>query len=261
LRLSTLKSYNKLHQSLKSLIQSNPRLYQSTLAKLSGNVDQVLSTSSDTKTGNGLEDAGKTSDQNEVSEGSSTTDEKNQAPKDIHFDSTMTIAPSSSSSSSISGEKELQKESSEPSSAREEFNQPVVDYLEKIAQGLRKRSENRRPVEIEESDDEQRDESRAGAKGSLGGIESLTKSLKSMGAELADEAHQNTRVHQKLLASSHPHRAFGLNNWTASFNATRYPDAPPLKNVDEDPYFIALMEFKNQIRNLKGALLNRKKFY
>ncbi|EFP75146.1 hypothetical protein PGT21_030020 [Puccinia graminis f. sp. tritici] len=255
LRLSTLKSYDKLHQSLKSLIQSNPRLYQSTLAKLSGKVDQVLSTSSDAKTGDGLDDAGKASDQIQVSEGSSTTDEKTQVPDIVPSSS------SSTSSSSILDEKELQNEPHKPSSDREEFNQPVIDYLEKIAQGLRKRSDNRRPVQIEESDDEQMDESRAGTERSLGGIESLTKSLKSMGAELADEAQLNTRVHQKLSASSHPHRAFGLNHWTASFNATRYPDAPPPKNVDEDPYFIALMEFKNQIRNLKGVLLNRKKFY
>ncbi|KAA1100030.1 hypothetical protein PGT21_028029 [Puccinia graminis f. sp. tritici] len=254
LRLSTLKSYDKLHQNLKSLIQSNPRLYQSTLAKLSGKVDQVLSTSSDAKTGDGLDDAGKASDQIQVSEGSITTDEKNQAP-------TIVPSSSSSSSSSILGENELQNEPDQPFSDRDEFNQPAIDYLEKIAQGLRKRSENRRPVQIEESDDEQMDESRTGTERSLGGIESLTKSLKSMGAELADEAQLNTRVHQKLSASSHPHRAFGLNHWTASFNATRYPDAPPPKNVDEDPYFIALMEFKNQIRNLKGVLLNRKKFY
>ncbi|OAV97712.1 hypothetical protein PTTG_01122 [Puccinia triticina 1-1 BBBD Race 1] len=267
LRRSTLKSYDKLQESLKSLVQSNPKLYNSAVAILSGKNRQIFPTSSGTQTGDELEEAGKSSNQIEPSEASTTADDKIQVPKNIQFDSTVTIIPSSSSpspSSSILDENEHQNEINEDqrqSATREEFNQPIIDYLGKIAKGLRKRSENRGRIQTEESDDGQRNESSAGMQLSLEGMESLKTSLKAMSGELADETQLTTRIHQKISASSHPHRAFGLNYWATSFNAARYPDAPPIKNVDEDPYFIALMEFKNQIRALKGVLLNRKKFY
>ncbi|KAI9619096.1 hypothetical protein KEM48_006375 [Puccinia striiformis f. sp. tritici PST-130] len=226
---------------------------------------QILSTISSSpndQLGGGLEKEGKLKDRIETSEEpSSTVEHKTQDSKNIEVDPNHTPIPSSSSSSSsTSPEPEKEKgihEDEDRSSDRELFNQPIIDYLEKIAQGLRKRSNHRGQLEKGDLDSEEDSNSSTGTDSSLGGIESLKTSLKAMGNELAEESQLSTRIHQKLSASSHPHRAFGLHNyWNTSLHTT-----PSAKQVDDDPYFIALMELKNQIRNLKGALLNRKKFY
>ncbi|KAH9449631.1 hypothetical protein H4Q26_006689 [Puccinia striiformis f. sp. tritici PST-130] len=265
LNISTLKSYDKLQENLKKLVESNPKLYQATLAKLSAKTQQILSTISSSpndQLGGGLEKEGKLKDRIETSEEpSSTVEHKTQDSKNIEVDPNHTPIPSSSSSSSsTSPEPEKEKgihEDEDRSSDRELFNQPIIDYLEKIAQGLRKRSNHRGQLEKGDLDSEEDSNSSTGTDSSLGGIESLKTSLKAMGNELAEESQLSTRIHQKLSASSHPHRAFGLHNyWNTSLHTT-----PSAKQVDDDPYFIALMELKNQIRNLKGALLNRKKFY
>jgi hypothetical protein len=259
LKLSTLKTYVQLQESLRKLVQSNPKLYQLTaLAKRPNQDVQFTSTASLTENQDGLEEELKPRDQTAPSESSSSTDGQTPALKAVQLDTTVTTIPSSSSiSHQEENEEEKYGQGVEASSNRTEFNQPIIDYLERIASGLRKRSENLNRVHLTGQDNEQISQSGADSTVSgLGGIECLKRSLKEMGDELASEAQLNTRIHQKLSASSHPHRAFGINYW-----ATALRDSPSAKNVDEEPYFIALMEFKNQIRNLKGLLLNRKKFY
>ncbi|PLW31757.1 hypothetical protein PCANC_22365 [Puccinia coronata f. sp. avenae] len=259
LKLSTLKTYVQLQESLRKLVQSNPKLYQLTaLAKRPNQDVQFTPTASLTENQDGLEEELKPRDQTAPSESSSSTDGQTPALKAVQLDTTVTTIPSSSSiSHQEENEEEKYGQGVEASSNRTEFNQPIIDYLERIASGLRKRSENLNRVHLTGQDNEQISQSGADSTVSgLGGIECLKRSLKEMGDELASEAQLNTRIHQKLSASSHPHRAFGINYW-----ATALRDSPSAKNVDEEPYFIALMEFKTQIRNLKGLLLNRKKFY
>lgn len=162
----------------------------------------------------------------------------------------------------ITDEKELQGDEKEVVNAGAtnpvEFNRPICERLVQIATGLRKRrSEGHGGVTRVADVEEATERTEGSTSGALRGMEGLKRSLQTIREELMADVQQHTRVQQKLLASSHPHRAFAFNQYNSHLPSS----SATFINVDNDPYFIALSDLKNSIRNFKGLLLNRTKFY
>jgi len=245
LRWSVCKSYDRLLEALKTLARSHPQLYLTSPSASRA----ILPRNPSVEAADGEQAAGGRS-------GDSSDGDALAAEHAVPVDPTAT-AP-------IADERGAQKADQKEVAKRAEFNRPIIHRLAQIALALRTRSEPHGPL-TRAADGEEPSEptDQPGSNGGLRGMEALMTSLQTMREALMADAQQHTRVQQKLLASSHPHRAFALNQYNLLSNNNPLPHmhSPAPFDVDKDPYFIALLDLKNSIRNCKGLLLNRSKFY
>lgn len=283
LNFSTFASFEKFTKILQSLVRSNPDFYQSSIRKIPGdnkpepNLDQVVNdlseNANENNSGNPLDAQNDeklshklNSTLNKVnlpipssSPGEESKKEGRQTPKNIKFDPNVTIIDSefsTLSSRSLENESEPASDQQLRESIRKDYNQPIINRLESIASNFNKREKNRISLKglvetncahysiAPETDTSQ-------TNGMSRGIETLKNSLKLMGDEINDECQQISLIDPKYYRSQ-------FHSYGSSYLGS---NSPFRESIKDDEYQNALKEFRTEIRNLKGILLNRKKFY